>query len=221
MDQEYNIKINSYHIIFIILLLLILLIYKNYENFSEQSLLNINNTFNSQINGIEATNSVYCNNINIKSFKGIIVAWSGTIETIPRGWVLCDGTNSTPDLRSRFIVGASPSSVSTLQNYITPKRVNDISGSETVTLNENDVPSHTHSIDVSKIGCTGNRCLGGKPPPLTDVITTRFGAGDGLYKEDYKDPSRQLINGTTTASYTTQPHNNMPPYYALAFIMKT
>ena len=39
--------------------------------------------------------------------KGIIVAWSGPIASIPKGWALCDGTNGTPDLRDRFVVGAS------------------------------------------------------------------------------------------------------------------
>jgi len=35
--------------------------------------------------------------------------WKGTVGTIPSGWVLCDGNNGTPDLRSRFIVGAGGS----------------------------------------------------------------------------------------------------------------
>ncbi len=38
--------------------------------------------------------------------KGVIVMWSGRIADIPPGWALCDGTNGTPDLRDRFIVGA-------------------------------------------------------------------------------------------------------------------
>ena len=38
--------------------------------------------------------------------KGVIVMWSGEVDQIPAGWVLCDGSNGTPDLRSRFIVGA-------------------------------------------------------------------------------------------------------------------
>jgi hypothetical protein len=38
---------------------------------------------------------------------GVIVMWSGTLATIPSGWALCDGTNSTPDLRDRFIFGWS------------------------------------------------------------------------------------------------------------------
>lgn len=38
---------------------------------------------------------------------GSILYWSGSIDTIPDGWALCDGQNGTPDLRDRFIVGAS------------------------------------------------------------------------------------------------------------------
>lgn len=38
--------------------------------------------------------------------SGVILLWSGTIATIPQGWALCDGTNGTPDLRDRFVVGA-------------------------------------------------------------------------------------------------------------------
>lgn len=37
---------------------------------------------------------------------GMIVLWSGDVGEIPAGWQLCDGTNGTPDLRNRFLVGA-------------------------------------------------------------------------------------------------------------------
>lgn len=38
---------------------------------------------------------------------GAIIMWSGTLSSIPSGWQLCDGTNGTPDLRGRFIMGVS------------------------------------------------------------------------------------------------------------------
>ena len=41
--------------------------------------------------------------------KGIVVAWFGSTSVLPDGWALCDGTNGTPDLRDRFIVGAGAS----------------------------------------------------------------------------------------------------------------
>lgn len=47
--------------------------------------------------------------IVLASLKGMIVAWSGAIVNIPSGWVLCDGNNSTPDLRDRFIIAAGSS----------------------------------------------------------------------------------------------------------------
>lgn len=45
--------------------------------------------------------------------SGGIILWSGTVATIPSGWVLCDGSNSTPDLRNRFVKGLSSGSPST------------------------------------------------------------------------------------------------------------
>jgi hypothetical protein len=38
--------------------------------------------------------------------SGMIMLWSGSIASVPSGWLLCDGSNSTPDLRNRFVVGA-------------------------------------------------------------------------------------------------------------------
>lgn len=40
---------------------------------------------------------------------GGIIMWAGAIADIPEGWALCDGTDETPDLRDRFIVGAGSS----------------------------------------------------------------------------------------------------------------
>lgn len=39
--------------------------------------------------------------------KGMIIIWSGSLATIPKGWQHCDGTNGTPDLRAVFLRGAS------------------------------------------------------------------------------------------------------------------
>lgn len=37
---------------------------------------------------------------------GGIIMWSGAVGAIPTGWVLCDGTNSTPNLSDRFVVSS-------------------------------------------------------------------------------------------------------------------
>jgi len=44
-----------------------------------------------------------------KAVVGMIVAWSGSVASIPELWVLCDGNNGTPNLQNRFIVGAGDS----------------------------------------------------------------------------------------------------------------
>ena len=37
---------------------------------------------------------------------GGIIMWSGSVASVPAGWALCNGSNGTPDLRDRFVVGA-------------------------------------------------------------------------------------------------------------------
>ena len=60
---------------------------------------------------------------------------------IPSGFVLCDGNNSTPNLSGRFVVGYDASN----SDY----DVNDTGGSESVTLTVNQIPAHTHNINLA------------------------------------------------------------------------
>ena len=70
---------------------------------------------------------------------GMILLWSGSAGSIPSGFVLCNGSNSTPDLRGRFVVGYHDSN----GDY----DVGDTGGATTVTLAESQIPSHTHSTN--------------------------------------------------------------------------
>ena len=67
--------------------------------------------------------------------SGVITLWSGSTGSIPSGWVICDGTNSTPDLRDRFVVGAG-------NTYA----VDATGGANTVALAEANLAAHTHSV---------------------------------------------------------------------------
>src|SRR5690625_6482592 len=66
---------------------------------------------------------------------GTIIMWAGAINEIPAGWALCDGTNGTPDLRSRFVVGYNSSEA----DY---NAVGKVGGAKDVTLTEAQMPSH-------------------------------------------------------------------------------
>ena len=66
---------------------------------------------------------------------GFIGLWSGTVASIPSGWVICNGSNGTPDLRNLFVVGAGDAYA-----------VGAVGGSNTVTLGETNLPGHTHSV---------------------------------------------------------------------------
>ncbi len=104
---------------------------------------------------------------------GVIMIWSGAISAIPSGWVICDGTNSTPNLTDRFVIHADADSGGT-------RDVDDTGGANT----------HDHT------GTTG-----------------QWTAGD----------NSQSGSNTPAAAHThtISSDDNIPKFYALAYIMKT
>lgn len=69
--------------------------------------------------------------------SGLIAMWKGSINTIPNGWVLCDGQNGTDDLRDKFIVGSGYSYAVDAQG-----------GEARHTLTIEEIPSHSHDLDL-------------------------------------------------------------------------
>lgn len=132
---------------------------------------------------------------------GMIMLWSGSIASIPAGWVLCDGTNSTPDLRSRFVVGAG-------STY----SVNSTGGTADAI-----VVSHTHTATVTDPGHNHTYITRGSTPPQSGSATPCW---NGTVTDNTGTATTGISVGisTTGASGTNA---NLPPYYALAYIMKT
>jgi len=134
---------------------------------------------------------------------GSIIAFKGTAA--PKGWAICDGGNGTPNLKGRFIYG-----------YDGTKGLGSVGGAATVTLTAAQMPSHTHAMQAAgnhththtRAGggaCSHNKCyrrsgIGGYP-------TVRTG---------YAGNHAHGLNNTGG----NQPHNNMPPYCVLLYIMK-
>lgn len=132
---------------------------------------------------------------------GGIILWSGSIATIPAGWVLCNGTSGTPDLRNRFVVGAG----STYAVAATGGSADAIVVSHTHTATVTD-PGHAHTFSSVLSDTIGGS--GSQPGYRGSGTTTTSTASTSI----------SVSNSSTGSSGTNA---NLPPYYALAYIMKT
>ena len=164
---------------------------------------------------------------------GVITLWSGSTETIPSNWALCNGANGTPDLRNRFVVGAG----STYAVDATGGSADAIAVTHSHTASTNSTGAHTHSLSGST-NTTGNHK---HTYSNLQGTTTSFGGGGTFDPKDKGDITKNTstignhshtISGTaaskgnhthtvTVASGGASGTNkNLPPYYALAYIMK-
>lgn len=130
--------------------------------------------------------------------SGFIGMWSGSV--IPNGWYLCDGTNGTPDLRNRFIVGSGG-------EYT----IGNTGGEKTHTLTVNEMPIHEHKI--SQLDKTGFNSS-------TMFTSSRVYAGVSDLSPESTSMYEKSVSTSTDSTGGGQAHENRPPYYALAFIMK-
>jgi len=135
--------------------------------------------------------------------QGAIVIWSGAIIDIPSGWALCDGTNSTPDLRNRFIVGAG-------DTY----SVEDTGGSANAI-----VPSHTHTGTTDTAGAHTHTISYGTSGSFGTLIQQGGTSGAGTTATGSNGSHTHTPTIDTAGSSGT--NANLPPYYALAFIIQT
>jgi microcystin-dependent protein len=145
---------------------------------------------------------------------GGIIMWSGSVLAIPTGWALCDGTDGTPNLQDRFVVGAGSSYA-----------VGATGGATTVALSAAQMPQHRHYASVSgSTNVAGNH---------THTYVSSINSGGSGTSSRFGEPTTRTTNpagdhshSVTAAGYTdyqgsSSAHENRPPYYALAYIMKT
>ena len=140
--------------------------------------------------------------------SGGIIIWSGSQASIPTGWYLCNGSNATPDLRDRFIVGAG----STYAVAASGGSANAI------------VVSHTHTFTGTTLGTHAHTPVNGQPMGLSP------GGGGGLGGGDLNSASGNVNTssvsagtpaGTNSTEGSSGTNANLPPYYALCYIMKS
>jgi hypothetical protein len=151
---------------------------------------------------------------------GGIILWSGTVSNIPVNWALCNGLNGTPDLRDRFVVGAG-------NTY----SVGSLGGSK-----DSIVVEHTHTGSTSSSGNNGTfradasgdgtnkgafrSATGGfsLSNPGVGEIVAAAGGGQNFRTASYN--ASHTHSFTTASSGSSGTNANLPPYYALAYIMK-
>jgi microcystin-dependent protein len=146
---------------------------------------------------------------------GAILLWSGSVASIPSGWLLCDGTSGTPNLKDRFVVGAGNAYA-----------VDATGGADTVTLSAANMPAHTHGFSTTTSGAgahthdlkVGDGYQGG------GVYLDQGAENGGYYSSAFTagvGDHTHTVSGTTASSGSGTAHENRPPYYALAYIMKS
>ena len=143
--------------------------------------------------------------------SGVIVMWAGTIATVPSGWYLCDGQNGTPNLLDRFIVGAG-----------NVYNMNDTGGSSDAI-----VVSHTHTGSPASGGAHSHSWSGSRQQAGTDDNNNQyqFSKGDNggadtvtIGTSTHSGHVHTMSLDSTGVSGTNA---NLPPYFALAYIMKS
>lgn len=133
--------------------------------------------------------------------EGSIAMWAGSTNSIPAGWVLCDGRYGTPNLQDRFLVGVGDDRQGNLYAY------GDTGGENTVILTVSKLPEHSHNM------------------PTLNLNTMEWGHGDLTGDADYylrggSGYTMSTGGNPNSEAHETQPHENRPLYCALYFIMK-
>jgi hypothetical protein len=172
---------------------------------------------------------------------GSVIMWAGAPEDVPAGWRICDGSNGTPDLRNRFVLGAGDNDIG------------DTGGRKVIA----EIPAHNHDVGTLALAAGGAHTHVTQPAALTGNLRNisqtwaASGAASGIFAKggssvgsstpvqvdngesgqiniDASHSHNILASGEHSHALTgeTETVGNpggvdyTPPFYALAYIIK-
>lgn len=173
------------------------------------------------------------------TFIGMITPYSGDTGDLPANWVVCDGTNGTPDLRDRFILGAGPT-------YPVDSTGGAATHSHTVTIDSGGAHTHTgtiggHSLTIAELaahthysGVTDNTgsdvfSRGSAAAASTTPNSIESNSADGTFEglsstTGSGDPHSHSLTvdsgGAHSHTGSTAAGSSLPPYYSLVYVMR-
>ena len=125
--------------------------------------------------------------------SGLIAMWHGLIANIPSGWVICDGNNGTPNLLAKFVEGVATAATNPGAS----------GGESSHTLSVSELPAHTHRVVDYTGGASGSR---------DEVEATHYSYNPVLVGYKWSGLIETVGSGSA--------HENKPPFYDVAYIMK-
>lgn len=156
--------------------------------------------------------------MNIQDSEGIptgsVGLWADTVANIPIGWDQCDGTDETPDLRERFLLGSSlPEPIGTIGGTLSHKHV------------YTEIPLHTHSIQTGNLRHRHQLYENNQHYTFPNLVapggTSVYGINTAnAYTANSDAPHSHNVLPTGAASPNTQTKSNLPPYIELTFIQQ-
>ena len=190
--------------------------------------------------GIEVTAEGIRINDEFAFKKGMVMMFAGTVAEIPKGWALCDGKNSTPNLVDRFILGSLPANSNMhnaseltknpdgIKNCFRPSTSVEVTGTIIINetkLNEDQIPAHNH-IGGTRYSQNSAFAYGSQRlAHLGSVGITALSYDGGEHK--YQANTSTVGSGkghSHTGTVKNDKHLHtidiLPPYYSLAFIIK-
>lgn len=170
--------------------------------------------------------------------QGGIIMWSGSIANIPAGWALCNGANGTPNLRDRFIVGAGGTynpyttggAASATTNTAGWHGHGSFTGGHTLTTAQ--MPAHTHSGTTATNGdhnhtvnaafrdYTSDGYGSGGWGQNANLVTSTAGAHSHAFTTNATGEGQAHMHPINSDGAHQHTVDTLPPFFALAFIMK-